>query len=237
MVPPPEEETALNLPWDRLRGPAEAFQSPLRARLSMPTAQKVDAGHPVRDRMLAYLDGDERAGVLWVRRIRPDLLRLARRHVATEAQAEDLVQEILLRVHERRDLFDRERLHSDAAVFAWFRVTLRNRAIDHARSAAAGRKSYERAAREGGSDTRTPEECLSDAEVADLAKEAVREAVTRLPDSQREVIARHRLEGRPLRQVAGELRVSYAAAKVRAHRGYASLRDLMDPSVAAVFAT
>lgn len=52
----------------------------------------------------------------------------------------------------------------------------------------------------------------------------VRQAVGQLPTSQREVVERHWLEGRPCAEVAERAGVSVGAARVGAHRGYRQLR-------------
>jgi RNA polymerase sigma-70 factor (ECF subfamily) len=59
------------------------------------------------------------------------------------------------------------------------------------------------------------------------AAEAVQFAFTRLPEDQREVIALHWLAGIPLPEVAGLVGASLSAVKVRAHRGYATMRKAL----------
>ena len=57
--------------------------------------------------------------------------------------------------------------------------------------------------------------------------ERVRAAVGRLPDGQREVLELHWFEGLPFPEVAAIVGASHSAVKVRAHRGYERLRQVM----------
>ncbi|MBX5483277.1 MAG: RNA polymerase sigma factor [Myxococcaceae bacterium] len=58
-------------------------------------------------------------------------------------------------------------------------------------------------------------------------KRAVRDALAQLPANQREVILLHRFEGLSMAEVAEAVGASEAAVKVRAHRGYERLRQLL----------
>ena len=56
---------------------------------------------------------------------------------------------------------------------------------------------------------------------------ALRAAVETLPEGQRAVVALHKLDGLPLAEVAARLGIREGAARVRAHRGYSRLRELL----------
>ena len=58
---------------------------------------------------------------------------------------------------------------------------------------------------------------------------AVQRALTRLPDSWRSVVVMHRFEEMPFAQIAQALGTTEGAVKVRAHRGYERLRQLLGP--------
>jgi RNA polymerase sigma-70 factor (ECF subfamily) len=60
-------------------------------------------------------------------------------------------------------------------------------------------------------------------------KEAVREAIRRLPDSQRVVIHLHQYEGLTFEQIAERLATTPGAVRVRASRAYERLRDELRP--------
>ena len=55
----------------------------------------------------------------------------------------------------------------------------------------------------------------------------MRRALAALPDHQREVIELHWLGELPFPEVARAVGASLSAVKVRAHRGYKRLRDLL----------
>lgn len=86
---------------------------------------------------------------------------------------------------------------------------------------------------------RRPEELTRDgATPADVAAEEgpesdpgmerqVRAALEQLPAPQREAIVLHRFEGMGFSEIARALGVSESAVKVRAHRGYQRLRELL----------
>jgi len=58
-------------------------------------------------------------------------------------------------------------------------------------------------------------------------RRTVEAALARLPEQQREAIVLHRFEGFSFREIAEMLGVTETAVKVRAHRGYERLRDLL----------
>ena len=56
---------------------------------------------------------------------------------------------------------------------------------------------------------------------------AVQRALAQLPESWRTVVVMHRFEGMPFAEIAEALGTTEGAVKVRAHRGYARLRELL----------
>jgi RNA polymerase sigma-70 factor (ECF subfamily) len=59
-------------------------------------------------------------------------------------------------------------------------------------------------------------------------REQVREALDRLPESQRTVIQLHWFDGLSMSEVADVVGASVSAVKVRAHRGYKVLRTALE---------
>ncbi len=171
-----------------------------------------------------YVDGDVAAFQAVYDALAPVLLRCLLRWVSDRALAEDLVQETFLRVHRARDTY-----RTGAPVGPWVLTIGRRLAIDAHRRRSARRER-------GTSDGRVPEVAVSPEPASDEPPagliEAVRAAVEALPESQRRVVAMHKLEGRSMAEVARVLGINEGAARVRAHRGYARLRA----ALAGVFA-
>jgi len=66
-------------------------------------------------------------------------------------------------------------------------------------------------------------------EAATVHERAVRQALALLADGQREVILLHAYEGMTFAEIAQVLRTTGVAARVRAHRAYRKLRELLGP--------
>jgi RNA polymerase sigma factor (sigma-70 family) len=77
-------------------------------------------------------------------------------------------------------------------------------------------------------DTETAETPLDDTTLQSRAlQKRVRDALEKLPAAQREAIVLNRFEGFGFAEIAEVTGVSESAAKVRAHRGYERLRELL----------
>jgi RNA polymerase sigma-70 factor, ECF subfamily len=133
------------------------------------------------------------------------------------AQAEDLVQETLLRAWRYPEALDPER----GAVRAWLFTTARNVAID------AWRR---RSARVGEVVTDMIPEPPPSADEADRAIEAwtVAEALGRLSAQHREVLVQCFYQGRSVAEAAALLGVPPGTVKSRTHYGLRSLRMILN---------
>lgn len=182
--------------------------------------------------MDAYLDGDQRAFAELYRRLLPTVRAQVRGKIRDASTAEDLVQATFMKAHGARGRFATpEGSNPDRAVAVWYSAIARNATIDHIR------KLYrERAVKldTAGDDTAKLLATLSDPapsneEVAveqerQLSIAArIRQAVSGLPQTQREVVTLHKLEGKSMAEIAGELGVREGTLRVRAHRGYKAL--------------
>lgn len=177
------------------------------------------------DAMLRYADGDARGFEVVYAALAPVVGACQRRWVGDAALAEDLTQETFLRVHRART-----RYQPGAPVGPWVLTIARRLSID------ALRRRGTRGERLSGDGTlpEIPVEAVEPLDAACHAPEspealmaALRTAVEALPESLRAVVALHKLEGLPLAEVAARLGIREGAARVRAHRGYARLRQLL----------
>ncbi len=62
---------------------------------------------------------------------------------------------------------------------------------------------------------------------SDRLSPAIEQALEQLPASQREAVWMLKIDGLSVREAAERARVTSGALKLRAHRGYRSLRDLI----------
>src|SRR4051795_3137970 len=108
----------------------------------------------------------------------------AMRILGNAAQAQDVVQDVFLRVWRRPESFDAGR----GELGSYLRLMARSRALDLWREGqAAGRASDRLKVVVGGAEPRG-EEAPAAAPEADDARESVRDALRRLPESQREAL-------------------------------------------------
>ncbi len=174
------------------------------------------------DAMGRYADGDAASFAVVYEALYPVVRRCMRRWINDPALAEDLVQETFLRVHRAR-----ARYRPGAPVGPWVLTIARRLSIDAHRRRGSNRVVL---TREG----EVPEVKVAPVEPEDDAAELiaeVRAAIAALPDSLRPVVQMHKLEGRPMNEIAAELGIKEGAARVRAHRGYKRLKT----SLARVF--
>lgn len=150
--------------------------------------------------------------------LHPRLVRFFRAWTASRAEADDLAQATLVRIHEVRHTYERGR---PAGPWVW--AIARNIRVDEARRFAARGRQRETLEAEPEEAEPPPDERLDQAS----EDREVRQAVAALPDAQREVIALHHFEGLPLKEVAAAVGCTLSAAKLRAHRGYETLRRVL----------
>ncbi|MEZ4466003.1 MAG: RNA polymerase sigma factor [bacterium] len=176
-----------------------------------------DAERALIDAMERYADGHAAAFDEVHRALAPVVRRCLMRWVGDAELAHDLVQETFLRVHRARD-----RYHTGAPVGPWVLTIARRLSIDALRRKG---RSRERITREGELPEPLDAGAPAEAPTPRWLVDEVRAAIDALPESQRVVVSMHKLDGRPLAEVAQELGINEGAARVRAHRGYKRLRE------------
>jgi RNA polymerase sigma-70 factor, ECF subfamily len=159
--------------------------------------------------------------VAW-REMRGPLAGFIARRVADPQDAEDVLQEVMLRMHRHGD-----ELVSADRVAAWVYRIARNAIVDHYRRRAARPELPAGAA----GDLEEHE----DGSLGELASETLRRElaaclrplIDRLPDKQREALVLTELEGLTQIEAARRLGISVSGAKARVQRGRAQLRTLL----------
>lgn len=166
--------------------------------------------------MLLYVAGDRTAFRTLFDRYFPQLMRLARRRVSSDDEAREIVQLTFLHMHRARNDF-----RPDAKLRPWLFTIAMNLVREHYRRRGRQRETFLEP-------ERLPEPTPTDdpVQAAETAKR-VQRALELLPRGQREVIELHWLSGLPYLQVAEIVGASEAAVRVRAHRGFALLRQLL----------
>lgn len=166
--------------------------------------------------MLAYQGGDPVAFDDLYTMLAPGLLGYLQSLTRDRVRAEDLVQETFLQLHKARATYLRGR-----PVKPWVYAIARNVFLMQRRAA------MRRGRRETLADEELPEVPIPP-EVETLAdRELVRRALARLPGDRREALVLHHIAGMSFREVGAVLGISEGAAKVKAHRGIAQLREIL----------
>jgi RNA polymerase sigma-70 factor (ECF subfamily) len=166
--------------------------------------------------MAAWIRGDTAAFRQLFDRYAPILLRLLRRGLWREEEARDLVQQTFLHVHRAR--FD---FRAGARLRPWLMTIALNLKREHLRS--VGRKKENPLELDGSSDPAAPVVEVADPDIV----RRVQRALAQLPEAQREVIQLHWWEGLTYPEIGEMLGASTIAVRVRAHRGYETLRRVL----------
>jgi RNA polymerase sigma-70 factor, ECF subfamily len=159
--------------------------------------------------------------VAW-RELRGPLAGFIARRVADPQDAEDVLQEVMLRIHRHGDELE----HADR-VAAWIHRIARNAIVDHYRRRAA---RPEMAAGAPGDLEEREDGTLSEPASETLRSElaaCLRPLVDRLPETQREALVLTEFEGLTQIEAAQRLGISLSGAKARVQRGRAQLKTLL----------
>ena len=176
--------------------------------------------------MLRVRDGDDAAFNYLVERYRRAMISFMFRMVHNAAIAEDLSQEVFLRVYRSRASYS-----ADAKFTTWLYRIATNLAVNHARD-----NKHERPEVKASIDAVDEETGLS-IDVADsrlnveqdiLRRErlqAIRKCVEALPERQRLAVMMHKYQEMDYRQIAEVLHLSESATKSLLFRAYETLRE------------
>ncbi|HYG23923.1 MAG TPA: RNA polymerase sigma factor SigZ [Verrucomicrobiae bacterium] len=139
--------------------------------------------------------------------------RFIRTRVADPAAAEDILQDVFLRIQKRLD-----QLKDPAKLETWIYLIARNAVVDHYRTR---RETVEVP------ETMPSERAETDGEVEEL-KLAFRRMIYSLPEPFREAVVLTELEGLKQQELADRLGISLSGAKSRVQRGRAQLKKMLD---------
>jgi RNA polymerase sigma-70 factor (ECF subfamily) len=164
--------------------------------------------------MERFLEGDARAFDALFSRHAGMLRGYLQRLSGSAAVADDLTQTTFVSMVKGRGRFQR-----GAKVKPWLYAIATNAARDWRR-----RTRFEAVSDDG----ELPEgEAEPGLERDPGLEKAVKQALAQLPEAMREAIVLHRYEGLSFAEIAVHAGVTESAVKVRAHRGYEKLRELL----------
>ncbi|HEX4039638.1 MAG TPA: RNA polymerase sigma factor [Acidobacteriaceae bacterium] len=176
--------------------------------------------------MLHVREGDDSGFDFLIEKYRKPIISFMYRMVHNQAEAEELAQEVFLRVYRSRQTY-----RAEAKFTTWLYRIATNLGVNHARDT-----KHERAAQTIYLDQPDPKTGTTP-DVADLtpgAEEtlvrdermlAIRKHVMALPERQRTAVLMHKYQGLDYKEIGAVLRLSESATKSLLFRAYQTLRE------------
>jgi len=224
LEPQPDEENGVEKDMATI-----ALDRPLTAT-SQPDAGRVRmtdwSGMTDAEIMLRVRDGDDAGYDILIEKYRKPIINFMFRMVHNQAVAEELAQEVFLRVYRSRQTY-----RAEAKFTTWLYRIATNLGVNHARDT-----KHERAAQNVYLDEPDPETGTTP-DVADqtasveehLLKaermKAIRQHVMALPERQRNAVLMHKYQGLDYKQIGEVLKLSESATKSLLFRAYQTLRE------------
>jgi RNA polymerase sigma-70 factor (ECF subfamily) len=178
------------------------------------------------DVMLRVKTGDQSAFDYLVQKYRRPMVSFMYRMARNSAAAEDLAQEVFLRVYRSRETYE-----ASAKFTTWLYRIATNLAVNHARDTRHERPevqvSLDEPDEETGTTLELPDGTLN-AEQVMVRRErmmAIREKVEALPEQQRLAVIMHKYQQMDYKQIADVLKKSESATKSLLFRAYETLRE------------
>jgi len=178
------------------------------------------------DIMLRVKAGDQSAFDYLVQKYRRAMVSFMYRMARNSAVAEDLAQEVFLRVYRSRETYE-----ASAKFTTWLYRIATNLAVNHARDTRHERPevqvSLDEPDEETGTTLELPDASLN-AEQAIVRRErmlAIRRKVEALPEQQRLAVVMHKYQQMDYKQIADVLKKSESATKSLLFRAYETLRE------------
>jgi RNA polymerase sigma-70 factor, ECF subfamily len=176
--------------------------------------------------MLRVRDGDDSCYNYLIEKYRKPIIHFMFRMVRNQAIAEELAQEVFLRVYRSRQTY-----RAEARFSTWLYRIATNLGVNHARDT-----KHERSAQTVYLDMPDPETGTTP-DVADMTPSveqdlvrdermaAIREHVFALPERQKTAVLMHKYQGMDYKQIGDVLKLSESATKSLLFRAYQTLRE------------
>jgi RNA polymerase sigma-70 factor (ECF subfamily) len=176
--------------------------------------------------MLRVREGDDQGFNYLIEKYRNPIIHFMFRMVHNQAVAEELAQEVFLRVYRSRQTY-----RAEARFTTWLYRIATNLGVNYARDT-----KYERTAQNVYLDQPDPETGttpdVADATpsieqdlVRDERMHAIRQHVMALPERQRTAVLMHKYQGMDYKQIGDVLKLSESATKSLLFRAYQTLRE------------
>jgi RNA polymerase sigma-70 factor, ECF subfamily len=196
-------------------------QAPFEAEATL-----TDGGRSDAEIMLQVKAGDDSAFEYLVQKYRRPMVSFMFRMAHSNAIAEDLAQEVFLRVYRSRESYE-----ASAKFTTWLYRIATNLAVNHARDTRHERPentvSLDEPDEDSGRTLDLPDRTPS-AEENLVQRErlaAIRQRVHDLPERQRIAVVMHKYQQMDYRQIADVLKLSESATKSLLFRAYETLRE------------
>lgn len=176
--------------------------------------------------MLRVSEGDDQGFNYLIEKYRKPIIHFMFRMVHNQAVAEELAQEVFLRVYRSRQTY-----RAEARFTTWLYRIATNLGVNHARDT-----KYERAAQNVYLDQPDPETgttpdvadstpSIEQDLVRDERMRAIRQHVMALPERQQMAVLMHKYQGMDYKQISDVLKLSESATKSLLFRAYQTLRE------------
>jgi RNA polymerase sigma-70 factor (ECF subfamily) len=176
--------------------------------------------------MLRVAEGDEAGFNYLASKYHRPMIHFLYRMVGNQAVAEELAQEVFLRVYRARSSY-----RAEARFTTWLYRIATNLAVNHARDTRHERNAQTIYLDQPDPETGTTPDVADDEPTAeqqlmrDERMAAIRLHVMALPERQRMAVLMHKYQGMDYRQIGEVLKLSESATKSLLFRAYQTLRD------------
>jgi RNA polymerase sigma-70 factor, ECF subfamily len=176
--------------------------------------------------MLRVAEGDEAGFNYLAAKYHRPMIHFLYRMVGNQAVAEELAQEVFLRVYRARSSY-----RAEARFSTWLYRIATNLAVNHARDTRHERSAQTVYLDQPDEETGTTPDVADDEPTAeqqllrDERMAAIRLHVMALPERQRTAVLMHKYQGMDYRQIGDVLKLSESATKSLLFRAYQTLRD------------
>lgn len=217
------EEYMATLALDPVKPAGQMLEKTTRSDMAASNSAELDADSAM---MLRVRSGDDGAFNLLVEKYHRPMTHYMYRMTHNQAVAEELAQEVFLRVYRSRESY-----RAEARFSTWLYRIATNLGVNHARDTRHERSAHTVYLDQQDPETGTTPDVADKRPTAeqDLVREermkAIRTQIMALPERQRNAVLMHKYQGLDYRQIGEVLKLSESATKSLLFRAYQTLRE------------